>query len=58
MARKKKGRTVATLQVISSGILDLLKRPIVLTWILTVSGLVALTAMSIPKLRACAPCTS
>ena len=56
MARKKKSRiktTVSTIiATVFTSIADIFKSPVLISWVLAVAGLVTLTAMSIPKLRA------
>tara|TARA_B100000959_G_scaffold286814_1_gene367422 strand:- start:920 stop:1786 length:867 start_codon:yes stop_codon:yes gene_type:complete len=55
MARKKQSRrssiVSASLTVLSL-IVDIFKSPVVISWILAIAGLITLTAMSVPKLRA------
>lgn len=52
MARKINKKFSAKLLDILGAISHLFKSPIVLSWTLAIAGLIALTAMSVPKLRA------
>jgi hypothetical protein len=52
MARKKQSKIKVALQTTTSLFLDILKSPVLISWVLAVGGLITLTAMSVPKLRA------
>jgi hypothetical protein len=52
MARKKKKKSPYYAVALFDACGHLFKSPIVLSWVLVISGLIALTAMSVPKLRA------
>lgn len=52
MARKKQSRVTSSLLTLISIIGDIFKSPILIAWILAIGGLITLTAMSVPKLRA------
>lgn len=52
MARKKKKNILYQTSVLSGAVGHLLKSPIVLSWILAIAGLITLSAMSVPRLRA------
>jgi len=52
MARKKKKKINSNIFVVFGAIGYIFKSPIVISWILTISGLITLTAMSVPSLRA------
>jgi hypothetical protein len=52
MARKKQNRLVSFGTMVFSLILDVFKSPVLISWVLAIAGLITLTAMSVPKLRA------
>ena len=52
MARKKKKKFSYTVFAVLGACGHLFKSPIVISWVLAICGLIALTAMSVPKLRA------
>ncbi|MDG1137701.1 MAG: hypothetical protein P8N28_05500 [Phycisphaerales bacterium] len=52
MARRKQNKFKVALQTSSSLFLDVLKSPVLISWVLAIGGLITLTAMSVPKLRA------
>ena len=52
MVRNKNKKFSTKLFVVVGAFSHLFKSPIVLSWVLAVAGLIALTAMSVPKLRA------
>ena len=52
MARKKKKNIYYQISVLFGAVGHLMKSPIVLSWILAIAGLITLSAMSVPRLRA------
>jgi hypothetical protein len=52
MARKKKNSIVSRMTTLLSIVADIFKSPVVISWVLAIAGLITLTAMSVPKLRA------
>ena len=52
MARRKKRKSNSSIKLFLTAVLGIFKRPIVLSWLFTVTCLVVLTAMSVPNLRA------
>ena len=52
MARKKKKKFSYNVFTLVLAIGDIFKSPVVISWILAIAGLITLTAMSVPKLRA------
>lgn len=52
MAQNKKNKIGLNIIVLCRAVGYLVKSPVVISWILAVAGLVTLTAMSVPKLRA------
>ena len=52
MARKKQNSIVSTITTLFSIVGDIFKSPVVISWVLAIAGLISLTAMSVPKLRA------
>jgi len=52
MARKKKKKITDNIVVLLGACSQILKSPIVIAWALAIAGIVTLTAMSVPKLRA------
>ncbi len=52
MARKKQSRVKIWTLTLLSVIGDIFKSPVLISWVLAIGGLITLTAMSVPKLRA------
>jgi hypothetical protein len=52
MARKKKKQFAYKVSVLVGAIGQIFKSPIVISWVLSIAGLIILAAMSVPKLRA------
>jgi len=52
MAQKKQNSIVSTITTVFSIVGDIFKSPVVISWVLAIAGLISLTAMSVPKLRA------
>jgi len=52
MARKKKKKITSNIFVLFDAIGYIFKSPVVISWILAICGLITLTAMSVPSLRA------
>jgi len=52
MARKKKRNVTNRITALFNAFCHLFKSPVVVSWALAVAGLITLTAMSVPKLRA------
>jgi hypothetical protein len=52
MARKKQTRLASIGNVALSLVVDIFKSPVLISWVLAIAGIITLTAMSVPKLRA------
>ena len=52
MERKKKKKIAYNAVVLLGACGQILKSPVVISWVLAIAGIITLTAMSVPKLRA------